>query len=89
MTKVLYVEDNDDNIYMLKMPWPKRSTTCFARLIAFTSRSVAALRENDLANRRPPMPPFTRGGTTAAVCSKCRLQRNLRIRLVASRQPAR
>jgi hypothetical protein len=26
--------------------------------IAFTSRSAAALRESDLANRRPPMPPL-------------------------------
>jgi len=45
--------------------------------IAFTSRSAAALRENDLANRRPPMPSLTttRGGTIAAVCSRCRSQR--------------
>jgi hypothetical protein len=48
--------------------------------IAFTSRSVAALRENDLANRHPPLPSLTttRGGTIAAVCS--RSQHNLRIR---------
>jgi hypothetical protein len=33
--------------------------------IALTSRSMAALRENDLANRRPPLPslPATRGST--------------------------
>jgi hypothetical protein len=50
--------------------------------IAFTSRSVAALRENDLANRRPPTPSLTTtlGGTIAAVYSRCRLQRKLRIR---------
>jgi hypothetical protein len=41
--------------------------------IAFTSRSVAAPRENDLANRRPPMPSLTTtlGGIIAAVCSRC------------------
>jgi hypothetical protein len=46
--------------------------------IAFTSRSVAALQENDLANRRPPMPSLiiTLGGTIAAVCSKCQSRRN-------------
>ena len=46
--------------------------------IAFTSRSVAALRENDLANRRPPMQFLitTLGGTIAADCSKCQWQRN-------------
>jgi hypothetical protein len=33
--------------------------------IAFTCRPAAALRQNDLANRRPPMPSLaiTRGGT--------------------------
>jgi integrase-like protein len=38
--------------------------------------------EERLANRRPPMPSWTTtlGGTTAAVCSRCRSQRNLRIR---------
>jgi hypothetical protein len=43
-----------------------------------TSRSVAALQENDLASRRPPMPSLitTLGGTIAAVCSKCQSQRN-------------
>src|SRR5205807_5047263 len=45
--------------------------------IAFTSRSVAALPEKDLASRRPPMPSFTMlGGTIAAVCSRCQSQRN-------------
>src|SRR6266446_6611343 len=46
--------------------------------IAFTSRSVAALQEKDLANRRPPMPSLitTLGGTIAAVCSRCQSQRN-------------
>src|SRR5450759_4075425 len=50
--------------------------------IAFISRSVAVLQEKDLANRRPPMPSLitTLGGTIAAVCSRCRSQRNLRIR---------
>jgi hypothetical protein len=50
--------------------------------VAFTSRSAAALRENDLANHRPPMPSLTTtlGGTTAAVYSRCRQQRKLRIR---------
>ena len=44
----------------------------------FTSRSVAALRENDLANHRPRMLPLitTLGGTIAAVCSRCRSRRN-------------
>jgi hypothetical protein len=43
---------------------------------------MAALRENDLANRRPPMPSLTTmlGGTVAAVYSRCRSQRDLRIR---------
>src|SRR5450759_5212410 len=50
--------------------------------IAFISRSVAVLQEKDLANRRPPMPSLitTLGGTIAAVCTRCRSQRNLRIR---------
>ena len=50
--------------------------------IAFTSRSVVALQEKDLANRRPPMPSLitTLGGTIAAVCSRCQSRRNLRIR---------
>jgi transposase InsO family protein len=50
--------------------------------IAFTSRSMAALRESVLANRRPPPPSLTAtpGGAIAAVCSRCRLRRNLRIR---------
>jgi len=33
--------------------------------IAFTSPSAAALRENDLANRRPPMPSSTTTRTAA------------------------
>jgi hypothetical protein len=33
-----------------------KSSEIITTKIAFTSRSVAALRENDLANRRPPMP---------------------------------
>src|SRR5262245_3556727 len=43
---------------------------------------MAVRRENDLANRRPPLPSFTatHGGTIAAVCSRCRSQHNLRIR---------
>jgi hypothetical protein len=43
---------------------------------------VAALRENDLANHHPSLPSLTttRGGTIAAVCSRCRSQRNLRFR---------
>jgi hypothetical protein len=37
---------------------------------------AAALRENDLANRRPPMLPLitTLGGTIVAVCSRCQSQ---------------
>jgi hypothetical protein len=43
---------------------------------------LAVRRENDQANRRPPLPSFTagHGGTIAAVCSRCRSRRNLRIR---------
>ena len=39
---------------------------------------MAALRENDLANRYPPMPSLTTtlGGTIAAVCFRCQSQRN-------------
>jgi hypothetical protein len=39
---------------------------------------VAALPENDLANRYPPMPSLTTtlGGTIAAVCFRCQSQRN-------------
>ena len=46
--------------------------------IAFTSRSVAALQEKDLANRRPPMPSLstTLGGTIVAVCSRYQSRRN-------------
>jgi hypothetical protein len=46
--------------------------------IVFTSRSVAALQENDLANRYPPVPSLTTtlGGTIAAVCFRCQSQRN-------------
>jgi hypothetical protein len=55
--------------------------------IAFTSRSMAILRENDLASRRPPTPSLTatRGGTIAAVCFRCRSRRNLRIRHAQAR----
>jgi transposase InsO family protein len=50
--------------------------------IAFTSRSMAALRESDLANRRPPVLSLlaTLGSTIAAGCSRCRSRRNLRFR---------
>jgi len=50
--------------------------------VAFTSRSQAARQENDLANRRPPMPSSTttRGGSIAGVYSRCQSQRDLRIR---------
>jgi len=50
--------------------------------ITFTSRSAAALRENDQANRRPPMlsSTNTHGGTIVAVYFRCQSQRNLRIR---------
>ena len=46
--------------------------------VVFTSRSVAALQEKDLANRRPAMPSLitTLGGIIAAVCSRCQSQRN-------------
>jgi integrase-like protein len=49
------------------------------------------IRETDLANRRPPTPSLstTPGGAIAAVCSKCRSRRNLRIRhALAGRLPA-
>src|SRR5260370_36933263 len=59
-----------------------KSSEIITTKIEFTSRSMAVLRENVLANRRPPMPslPTTLGGTIAAVCSRCRSQRNLRMR---------
>src|SRR5262245_13481281 len=59
-----------------------KSSEIITMKIAFTSRSVAALQENDLANRRPPTPSLTttRGGTIAAVYSRCQSQRDLRIR---------
>jgi putative transposase len=59
-----------------------KSSEIITTKIAFTSRSVAALRENDLANRCPPTPSLTTtlGGTIAAVYSRCRLQLKLRIR---------
>ena len=52
-------------------------------------RSVAALRENDLANRRPPVPSLTTtlGGTIAAVCSRCRPQRNYEFAMDTSTGP--
>src|SRR5437762_3329218 len=57
--------------------------------VAFTSRSVAALQEKDLANRRPSMPSLTTtlGGTIAAVCSRCRSRHNYEFamhRIIAS-----
>src|SRR5258707_4264430 len=55
-----------------------KSSEFITTKIAFTSRSVAALQENDLANRYPPMPSLTTtlGGTIAAVCFRCQSQRN-------------
>src|SRR6266540_4879643 len=55
-----------------------KSSEFITTKIAFTSRSVAALQEKDLANRRPPMPSLitTLGVTIAAVCSRCQSQRN-------------
>src|SRR5713101_5203942 len=55
-----------------------KSSEFITTKIAFTSRSVAALQENDLANRYPPMPCLTTtlGGTIAAVCFRCQSQRN-------------
>src|SRR6266852_3895346 len=55
-----------------------KSSEFITTKIAFTSRSVAALQEKDLANRSPPMPSLitTLGGTIAAVCSRCPSQRN-------------
>src|SRR5262245_31915468 len=43
---------------------------------------MAVLRENDLANGRPPTPSLTTtlGGITAAACSRCRSRHDLRIR---------
>src|SRR5439155_25789312 len=59
-----------------------KSSESITTKIAFTSRLVAAPRENDLAIRRPPMPSLitTPGGTIAAGCFRCQSQRNLRIR---------
>jgi len=50
-----------------------KSSEFITTKIAFTSRSVAALQENDLANHRPPMPSLitTLDGTIAVVCSRC------------------
>src|ERR1700716_2460506 len=55
-----------------------KSSEFITTKIAFTSRSVAALQENDLANRCPAMPSLTTtlGGTIAAVCFRCQSQRN-------------
>jgi hypothetical protein len=55
-----------------------KSSEFITMKIAFTRRSVAALQENDLANRYPPMPSLTitLGGTIAAVCFRCQSQRN-------------
>src|SRR5437773_11492397 len=58
--------------------------------IAFTSRSVAALRENDLANRRP-LPPsltITLGVTIAAVCSRCQSKLNYEFAMDRQRRAA-
>jgi hypothetical protein len=57
--------------------------------IAFTSRSVAALPEKDLANRRPPMASLitTLGGIIAAVCSRCQSQRNYEFAMDRSSRP--
>jgi hypothetical protein len=43
---------------------------------------MAALRENDPASRRPPLPSWTitRGSIIATDCSRCRSQHDLRIR---------
>ncbi|MGZ9106803.1 MAG: hypothetical protein ACXW3M_13590, partial [Rhodoplanes sp.] len=59
-----------------------KSSEIITTNIAFTSHSMAVLRENDLANRRRPMLclPTTLGGTIVAVCSRCQSRRNLRIR---------
>src|SRR5262245_22293582 len=59
-----------------------KSSGIITTSIAFTSRSPGALREKCLANRRRfgPSLPTTHGGTIAAVCSRCRSRRNLRIR---------
>jgi class 3 adenylate cyclase len=49
---------------------------------ASTRRLLGDLfREKDLANRRPPMPSLITmlGGTIAAVCSRCQLQRKTTI----------
>jgi hypothetical protein len=53
-----------------------KSSEFITTKIAFTSRSVAALQENDLANRYPPMPSLTTmlGGTIAAVCFRCQVE---------------
>src|SRR5258707_4117536 len=55
-----------------------KSSEFITTKIAFTSRSVAALQENDLAHRYPPMLSLstTLGGTFAAVCFRCQSQRN-------------
>src|SRR2546430_7431184 len=55
-----------------------KSSEFITTKIAFTSRSVAALQENGLADRYPPMPCLTTtlGGTIAAVWFRCQSQRN-------------
>ena len=55
-----------------------KSSEFITTAIVFTSRSVAALPEKDLANRRQSMPPLntTLGGAIAAVCSRCQSPRN-------------
>src|SRR5262245_39352445 len=59
-----------------------KSSELITTIIGFTSHCAGELRENDLANGRPPTPPLptTPGGAIAAVCSKCRSRRNFRIR---------
>src|SRR6266446_3422268 len=58
-----------------------KSSEFITTKIAFTRRSVAALQENDLANRYPPMPSLTTtlGGTTAAVVADLALHKDGRI----------
>jgi hypothetical protein len=65
------------NAIDLERSW-KNSEIITTEKMAFTSRSVAALQEKDLAIRRPPMLSLstTLGGTIVAVCSRCQSRRN-------------
>jgi len=56
-----------------------KSSEITTMTIAFTSRSATELRENDPGQPHPPtlLLTTTHGGTIAAVCSRCRQQRNL------------